>query len=515
MRKLFIIVLLTAHAVMNQKGAVAQQIPFLSEIFSRYGEFNRLYMEKRRAGADLQAVETLRKRGEEAFKRGDIPGILEIVSESTALLQGKQWDEKQKFLASLTVETDRLVVEPNQDLQVSLTRMYPADIEKAFPSPPTVSFEVVPLAKPSNAAPDAPALSKPVVIAQKLAIAETSSNAARRLMLADGSYSVVARIEAGGQTVAEIKEPIFAIRGFSDYLRQLGRTVADIKNSNDPKVKAIASLVTTPEFQLQRLALLSKSRGEDYVDPFSEISAIEASLAALANGQNPFTKEKGELERAYLGSDGKLVPYRVYVPQSYDGNSPRPLVVMLHGALGDERYYFSGLFDPKVIKGEAERRGYMLVGVNGRGRFGGYTGLGAEDTFEVIKAVARDYKIDASRVYLTGHSMGGFGAWLVAAQKPEVFAAIASVSGGPPAQGEALAALLQKIKELPALVAFGARDGIVPPERSREMAAAAQKGGIKVTNLEIPDADHLSIVAATFPAIMDFFEKSARPAPAK
>jgi pimeloyl-ACP methyl ester carboxylesterase len=335
------------------------------------------------------------------------------------------------------------------------------------------------------------------------------------MLLAEGAYWVIARIETGGQVVAELKQPVYAITDFSDSIRSLNKMVDDIKRSNDPKIAAVASLVTTPEFRLQRLSLLNKTRGEDEVDPIQELSNIEASLSALAKGQNPFAKERGELERAYQGSDGKLIPYRVYVPQSYDETSSRPLVVLLHGAYGDERYYFSGLFDPAAIKAEADRRGYILAGVNGRGRLNGYRGLAVEDTYEVIKAIEHDYKIDASRVYLAGHSMGGYGVWLVAAEKPEVFAAIASVSGGAPAQGEALSALLQKLKAIPALVAYGAKDGLVPPERSREMAAAAQKAGLKVTNLEMPEADHLTIVAATFPALLDFFEKNARPAPAK
>lgn len=513
MKKTFALLVLSALVALAQASASAQQIPFLSELFSRYQEFNRLYVEKR--GANLPAVEALRKRGEEAFRRGDIPGVLEVISEGATLLQGKQWDERQKFLASLTLETDRLVIEPNQDLQVSLTRMYPADMDKAFPAPPTVSFEVVPAPRPGDGATPAASSSKPVLIAQKLAIAESISNAARRMLLAEGVYWVVARIESGGQVVAEIKRPVYSITDFSDSIKAFGKAVADIKASNDPKVKTVAPLVTTPEFQLQRLSSLNGTRGEDNLDPVRELATLESSLSALAKGQNPFAREKGELERAYQGSDGKLVPYRVFVPQSYDGSSPRPLVVMLHGALGDERYYFSGLFDPAVIKGEAERRGYILVGVNGRGRFGGYRGLAVEDTYDVIKSVSRDYKIEASRIYLTGHSMGGYGAWLVAAERPEVFAAIAPVSGGPPAQGEALAGLLQKVKGIPALVAHGARDGIVMPERSREIVSAAQKAGMKVTYLEVPEADHLSILAATFPAILDFFEKNARPAPAK
>jgi dipeptidyl aminopeptidase/acylaminoacyl peptidase len=188
---------------------------------------------------------------------------------------------------------------------------------------------------------------------------------------------------------------------------------------------------------------------------------------------------------------------------------------MLHGALGDEHYYFSGLFDPALIRSEAERRGWILVGVNGRGRFGGYRGPSLGDAFEVINAVTRDYKIEPSRIYLTGHSMGGFGTWLVASAKPEMFAAIAPVSGGAPAQGEALDALLARLKNVPALVAHGARDGIVPPERSRDMVAAAKRAGLKVDYLESAPSDHISVVPATLPAILDFFEKNQKAMPEK
>ena len=40
-----------------------------------------------KTGANLAAFQPLRKRSEEAFKRGDIPGILEILGEGTALLR--------------------------------------------------------------------------------------------------------------------------------------------------------------------------------------------------------------------------------------------------------------------------------------------------------------------------------------------------------------------------------------------------------------------------------------------
>jgi len=99
---------------------------------------------------------------------------------------------------------------------------------------------------------------------------------------------------------------------------------------------------------------------------------------------------------------------------------------------------------------------------------------------------------------------------LVAASKPETFAAIAPVSGGPPAPGDALAALLQKLKGTPALIVHGAQDGIAPAQLSRTMAAAAEKAGLRVSYVEVPDGDHVNVVASTFPAILDFFDKNVK-----
>ena len=509
MRRLLILLLVVCFIVGILATAAAQQIPYISELLSRDEEFVRLYAEKRRTGANLAAVEPIRKRVEDAFKSGNIPGILEALSEGTALLAGKRWDDRERFIASLTLEVDRLVVEPNQTLQVSLTRMFPVNIDKALASAPTVTFVIVRVERPAKArdgqAPAQPI--QPTIIAQSLPVAVASSNASRRLLLTDGSYEVVASVESGGQKLAELRRPIYAIGNFSDSLSQMSNKIAALKASADPAIKAMAA---TPEFQLQRLAQMSRSRGEVEVVPNDEFDRIEAETASLAKGGNPFARTRGEIERAYQASDGTLVPYRVYVPKSYDGASGRPLVVMLHGALGDERAYFSGLFDPAVIEGEAERRGYLLAAVSGRGRFATYSGASLDDVFEVTNALIRDYKIDGSRIYLIGHSTGAFGVWFVASSKPERFAALAAVSGGPPAQGDALTSILGRLKGFPVMLAHGAQDGIVPVQFSRAMSSAAEKAGLKVTYLEVPDADHISAVALAFPAIMDFFDKNVK-----
>ncbi len=495
------LLLLLAH----QPAGRAQQIPFFGELLGRIEEYNQLYTEKKRAGKNLAAIEPLRPRAEEAFKKGDIPGLLEILSEGLTILRGKSWDEKEKFITSLLIEPDRLVLERNIDFQISIARMFPANVDKVFSALPTATLEIVPAYNTSNEK------SSPLVIAKQLTLGEVNAVANARVNLPDGAYWIVANIFAGEQKVGETRKLIFTINGFERRIAALAQRIAAIKASGNAKIKAIIPHLATAEFQLQRLAPLATTRSEVELYPTDQLEEIADTLNELENGRNPYAEEDGEIERAYRATDGKLIPYRVYVPENYDGKSARPLVILLHGAMGDERTYFNGTYDPAIIKSEADKRGVILVAPNGRGRFSGYVGLAAEDTFEVINCVMRDYRIDASRIYLTGHSMGGSGVWSVAAAKPELFAAIAPVAGGGVAQASARNQIFDKIKSLPIFITHGAKDTIVPAARSREMFEAAKKAGLKVNYTEVADADHVLIVGATFAAILDFFERHSKP----
>ncbi len=482
--------------------ATAQQIPFLNELLQRNALFNKTYTEKQRAGKTFPQIEELRVRGEQLFRRGNFAGLLELFGEGMAMLENRPWDDRAKFLASLAVQSNCLVVEPNAELQTSLVQIFPVDASKAFSTAPTVTFEL--------RAANAKAKFKPLTLGSNITFAPKTTMATGRIKVADGEYIIAALLFTNGEKIGEVTTSVFAIGAFADRIAAAKQAIETIKNSPDPKVKAVAEQVTTTEFWLQRISVYTTSVGEEPPNPLIEMQKIEQALAALGKGQNPFSIERGELERAYLASDGKLIPYRIYVPKSYTGKTARPFVVMLHGALGDEKSYFSNLYDEKTVKGEAERRGWIFAAPNGRGRFGGYRGLGLDDVFEVMKRVQRDYKTDVSRTYLTGHSMGGGGTWAVASTKPELFAAISPVAGGGRAPGEALTKLLEAVRPLPILIVHGAKDGIVPPQGSRDMYAAAQKAGLNVKYLELPEADHITIVGATITEVLNFFDKHAK-----
>ena len=87
----------------------------------------------------------------------------------------------------------------------------------------------------------------------------------------------------------------------------------------------------------------------------------------------------------------------------------------------------------------------------------GWNEMESELTAMVDRTIA-DFKGDAKRVYLTGLSYGGFGAWNLAARHPQKFAALAPIVGyAHPDHAEPIA----KAK-LPLWVFAGARDPVVP-----------------------------------------------------
>lgn len=109
---------------------------------------------------------------------------------------------------------------------------------------------------------------------------------------------------------------------------------------------------------------------------------------------------------------------------------------------------------------------------------------------QMLSKTLAEEKIDASRVYLTGLSMGGYGSWDLSVRLKNTFAAVAPICGG--ADNSAVTALATT----PVWVAHGDKDGAVPVERSRLAVQTLQKVGGNVTYVEYPGVGHDSWTAA-------------------
>jgi predicted peptidase len=84
----------------------------------------------------------------------------------------------------------------------------------------------------------------------------------------------------------------------------------------------------------------------------------------------------------------------------------------------------------------------------------------APDLLGILELVARDYRVDPARQYLSGVSYGAFGSWYLASQHPGLFAAMLTVVGYP--HPDHIPAIARA--RTPIWCFAGGRDGAVPLE---------------------------------------------------
>lgn len=237
------------------------------------------------------------------------------------------------------------------------------------------------------------------------------------------------------------------------------------------------------------------------------IAEANALLDLLTAGKNPLETRRGDIQWAYQSAvDKTYQPYRFYVPTNYDAKKKWPLVVALHGMGGDENSFFA-TYNNGEIKRIAEARGYLVVCPKGRAPASMYMGTAETDVIDVLNAMKRDYSIDDDRVYLMGHSMGGYGSWSIAVNHPDLFAAIGPIAGG----GQPFVMMgLKKITHVPWIVIHGDKDPTVSVEESRKMVKAGKDLGIEIKYLEILGGNHTDIAVPAFKDIFDWFDAHKR-----
>jgi predicted peptidase len=226
------------------------------------------------------------------------------------------------------------------------------------------------------------------------------------------------------------------------------------------------------------------------------------------------------MERHYVLTDAnEIMPYRVYVPKGYSPAAPAPLVIALHGLGGTEDSFFD-LYSKQPVA-LAERHGFLMaapLGFRVDGFYGAMLGgptdpasrrrlaLSEQDVMDVLRLMRAHYNVDASRIYLLGHSMGAIGTWHLGAKYPDVWAALAPFAGiGIPVSAE-------RLKGIPQIVVHGDADPTVSVEGSRAMVAALKKAGAEVTYIEVPGGNHNDVVVPNLPAVFEFFKAKAKTA---
>ncbi|MGC1243771.1 MAG: PHB depolymerase family esterase [Chryseosolibacter sp.] len=183
-------------------------------------------------------------------------------------------------------------------------------------------------------------------------------------------------------------------------------------------------------------------------------------------------------QQMFKTTEASVIGYLEYLPQGYEENSDKyPVVIFLHGIgergvnttdsaiLRESVQKVAALGPPSYVKSGTEFP-FILISPQLKNNYGHWPSAYVMEVIDHIKTYLR---IDEKRIYLTGLSLGGGGAWWTAQDYPELFAALAPVCGGrnTPSKACAIAA-----ENLPVWAFHGDKDTIVPMSKSVNMVHA-------------------------------------------
>ena len=200
---------------------------------------------------------------------------------------------------------------------------------------------------------------------------------------------------------------------------------------------------------------------------------------------------------------GKTLSYGLFVPPNYDPEVALPLVVCLHGA---------GFTGDSYLERWATRLGEWSILACPTTMAGTWWTRPSEElVLATIESVRAQYRIDPDRVYLTGMSNGGIGAWIIGMHHAPRFAAVSPMASG---IDDVLFPFLENLRHTPLYVIHGAKDQIMPVWLSRNVTNELAQLGIAFTYREHewthPHAGGHFFPRQELPALVEWFRKQRR-----
>ena len=192
--------------------------------------------------------------------------------------------------------------------------------------------------------------------------------------------------------------------------------------------------------------------------------------------------------------------YQLFIPETNSESIALPLVVVLHGHGADQFAWFN--YTP--VQKYAELYRYVVASPYARGN-NWYRGPAEQDVLDIINDVREKCNIDPNRIYLAGHSMGGWGAWWIGLRHPDLFASICPMSGFAPMD------LLPNARNLSPMIVHDSDDPAVNVENSRIPAEKLAKSGISFQYIETQGYGHSSkLIGDYLPRMFEWFNQHHR-----
>jgi predicted peptidase len=192
----------------------------------------------------------------------------------------------------------------------------------------------------------------------------------------------------------------------------------------------------------------------------------------------------------------------LYLPRDYGEKEKWPLILYLHGGRGrgDDLSLLDWYPLPKMLSQNDTYPFMALIPQCPAGEM--WT-----DT-ELLKSLLHDvmtkYKVDKNRVYLIGYSMGGTGAWHMAYKHPEMFAAVAPMSGNTNPWWAS------RLKDIPIWAFHGQKDTLISVSETEQMAEAIRKEGGSIRVSIDPERGHSPPSIAKHEELFEWLLKQKR-----
>ena len=203
----------------------------------------------------------------------------------------------------------------------------------------------------------------------------------------------------------------------------------------------------------------------------------------------------GFVPRVFKNVVGRIMPYRLFIPENYDKDKAYPLIVWLHGAGGVGNDNLRQIQEDQLLGTHVwtspenqERYPAFVVAPQAPGPWAssGRSVMSQELILVtgVIDTVQSQYNIDPNRLYIAGQSDGGFGVWTFITNRPDMFAtAIPVCGGGNPSYAA-------RVAHMPIWGFHGKQDDVISVEESRNMVEALKKAGGKPRYTEYGSVGH-------------------------
>src|SRR5882672_949212 len=460
--------------------------------------FRTLKNTERMSDETRKLVEELEAKARTATSGQKYGEALKYYSRAMALIRNQPWTPSRELGAAMQIKLDRTVFDPGDRARITISQLFMPDAPVGGKLSGSISLkdskQEKELKEITGIEPD---FTKPVSI--EAVIPD----------LADGNYQLALTLRPkDGEHIVK-PSPVLIAQGLNARATALKAHAASLaaKLKADKKDDLLLA-IPAAEYAASMVEMANSGRlSVERADIKGAIGAASTTLDIIEKGADPLRASRGDIQWAYRSAvDDTAQPFRFYIPTNYDVKKKWPMIVALHGMGGDENSFFAG-YDNGAIRRVAEERGYIVVCPKGRGPYSMYLASAERDVIDVIDVMKRGFSIDDDRVYLMGHSMGGYGSWSIAVDNPDLFAAIAPISGGGTPFSRPK---LKAITHVPWIVVHGDNDPTVHVEESRKMVKAGKELGVEIKYIEVPGGNHGNVVVPAFKDIFDWFDAHKR-----